>query len=884
MTTLNNVNKHHSNDVNNSGKTKNGDKRLDLAYSLKKTAIDTAIRFLLEKKKSNNGRLPHLSVEKVIHDLGTSGYVVDRNFINYKLGIAQKKLKELNDIETNKLVIEVEDIEKNRVGGRPVGINMFTKKELAATKRTCINDITKTYVDAITKARGFGNSGTSRTKKFFLKDLIESKWIEYDLVHKIPMVHEDTIRNRFKNKISPDCKHRGTPSPLAKMEDILVEIIVQMGQMFQPMTVAETIKLANDLIDGTRCQELLSRMKSKRCKYLPAEDCKKVGKGWWEGFNRRHEDKLITKRGQKFAHNRADWTKEEYISQMYDCMYDQFVIAGVAEEVKPKVGYDKQGNIVEGDLIYGLPSEIKITHPEFILFADETGCNTNQKHDGHYGGQKFMVGRGTVPKEPCVTQDKHFTVLGFTAASGDPVCCVIIFTGEKKDIPLSWTTGIDIQVEPIVDENNNVLLVEGNFGEGKYMPSGPTCVFRGKRIPMLPLISPSGGITGQLLVEILMYLDKLEVYERIPGGPVPVIVLDGHDSRLELCFLEYINDPAHYWYVSIGVPYATALWQVGDSPEQNGEFKMKLSEAKRRLVRYKDDRNIPRGICNEDIIPLLNFSWPSSFGRIRTNKKAIAERGWYPPNRILLLSKEIMEEKENQNNTVSTAAIVDIQAIHESNIFDIRTDINTNKGTAKTILDAIVRHRARTGGRRAIKNSMDRGKCILKEIDSSRRMTAGLLVSNGIHSLNHPSVIERVRCKKRKEKNLEERKRKKIRDENKQTFRGVRELRTNKPDMQKWNHKDCCIFIKYKREKKDGVNPKTIAELRERCISISSRTSPHCSDAEDDTVMLSEDDVDDELSIATDVLLLPMFPSHEIVPPILLFTDVDDTDIDHISL
>ena len=58
-----------------------------------------------------------------------------------------------------------------------------------------------------------------------------------------------------------------------------------------------------------------------------------------------------------------------------------------------------------------------------------------------------------------------------------------------------------------------------------------------------------------------------------------------------------------------GVPYATSYWQVGDSAEQNGMFKMKLGEAKRKLVSL--------------------------------NSKAIAEQGWYPPNRNLLLHKDI---------------------------------------------------------------------------------------------------------------------------------------------------------------------------------------------------------------------------------------------------
>ena len=38
-----------------------------------------------------------------------------------------------------------------------------------------------------------------------------------------------------------------------------------------------------------------------------------------------------------------------------------------------------------------LAQPIKITKPEWILFADESGFNTSQKKDGHVGGQRFVV-------------------------------------------------------------------------------------------------------------------------------------------------------------------------------------------------------------------------------------------------------------------------------------------------------------------------------------------------------------------------------------------------------------------------------------------------------------------------------------------------------------
>ena len=65
-------------------------------------------------------------------------------------------------------------------------------------------------------------------------------------------------------------------------------------------------------------------------KHLPLDECKKVGRGWWNGFRRRYGDHIVTKRGEKFEINRNDWYKEVYIRQMYDVIYDNMVDAGVS--------------------------------------------------------------------------------------------------------------------------------------------------------------------------------------------------------------------------------------------------------------------------------------------------------------------------------------------------------------------------------------------------------------------------------------------------------------------------------------------------------------------------------------------------------------------------
>jgi hypothetical protein len=82
----------------------------------------------------------------------------------------------------------------------------------------------------------------------------------------------------------------------------------------------------------------------------------------------------------------------------------------------------------------------------------------------------------------------------------------------------------------------------------------------------------------------LAYLDSLHIFDRSTGLS-PFLILDGHGSCFEFEFLEYINKAEHKWNVNIGLPYGTSYWQVGDSTEQNGCFKMALSKRKEALAK-----------------------------------------------------------------------------------------------------------------------------------------------------------------------------------------------------------------------------------------------------------------------------------------------------------
>jgi hypothetical protein len=354
---------------------------------------------------------------------------------------------------------------------------------------------------------------------------------------------------------------------------------------------------------------------------LRKEELQQVG---GEAFLRRHKDRLVTKRGKKFALSRSDWTTLPNIKQMYEVIYNEMVDANVAVTLQNPIFTDINGKPKDDKTKrFGLKQNIKITKPEWILFANESGFNTSQKKDGHVGGQKFVIERGTTPQIMASMTDHKFTLLLFTSASGKAVDCCIIFQG-KGDVPATWRTGVDLTVIPILTEDGKELDLELNFGEGKYYAGGPRCKCNGKVVDCLAYTSKSGGITREILVEILTYFDSIDLFPCVPGGPIPMLIVDGHQSCLAPVFVDYINNKKNTWKVCLGIPYATTLWQVGDASEQNGMVKLEWYHEKRELLTWKYSNNLPCVIRPEDVMPLINKIFYKSYNNLANNKKAVA--------------------------------------------------------------------------------------------------------------------------------------------------------------------------------------------------------------------------------------------------------------------
>jgi hypothetical protein len=99
------------------------------------------------------------------------------------------------------------------------------------------------------------------------------------------------------------------------------------------------------------------------------------------------------------------------------------------------------------------------------------------------------------------------------------------------------------------------------------------------------------------------------------------------------------------WTCCIGVPYGTSMWQVGDSTEQDGTFKIESKKAKAATVMSKIRAGLPPTLERTGIVHIVNIAWKSSFARVATNKRAISARGWDPINYVLLDDPELQEKR-----------------------------------------------------------------------------------------------------------------------------------------------------------------------------------------------------------------------------------------------
>jgi hypothetical protein len=90
------------------------------------------------------------------------------------------------------------------------------------------------------------------------------------------------------------------------------------------------------------------------------------------------------------------------------------------------------------------------------------------------------------------------------------------------------------------------------------------------------------------------------------------------------------------WFVCLGAPYGTHIWQVADLSQMNGAYKMALMVENCYYFKALTTKLNKRGFSTTNILHLVSKAWTKCFARLNTGKKAILQRGWNSLTYVLL--------------------------------------------------------------------------------------------------------------------------------------------------------------------------------------------------------------------------------------------------------
>ena len=147
---------------------------------------------------------------------------------------------------------------------------------------------------------------------------------------------------------------------------------------------------------------------------------------------------------------------------------------------------------------------------------DEVGSNLSQEGDNANGCERHMSAPNKVPYQSAATKNHRFTNIGITRLDGEPLMCVTIIAGKKRDVAIE--TGIEWDMldefdDYYIEDEDDYVFLKNNFGENGLLPGGPSCFYKGIEVPAFTTFSEGGGIDGNILCEIFKRIDDLGLYD-----------------------------------------------------------------------------------------------------------------------------------------------------------------------------------------------------------------------------------------------------------------------------------------------------------------------------------------------------------------------------------
>ncbi len=209
--------------------------------------------------------------------------------------------------------------------------------------------------------------------------------------------------------------------------------------------------MVNALIKDSPSAQKMLAYKKVHCGISSGE----IGVAYYTSFMSQHKEIWATC-PSKVDTNRAVWATYDNVQKMYEIIYEEMVLAGIAKKQDTKQWFSQDGSIVaSAEKAFGRASKYELIHPDELIIMDEVGSNRNMKKDGNRGGKVVIAEKRCRGKTKAVSTDIHYTALGLTLGTGEVLLCVIILPSEKDTINLTRITGIDIATMKTQQNNGN---------------------------------------------------------------------------------------------------------------------------------------------------------------------------------------------------------------------------------------------------------------------------------------------------------------------------------------------------------------------------------------------------------------------------------------------
>ena len=131
--------------------------------------------------------------------------------------------------------------------------------------------------------------------------------------------------------------HGGYILPMIKVEDKLVGLIIQLARIRHLLTSSSYLQLANDFISRTQTEKDVIDFKTKYYFNNSKDDERLSYRGYFKGFKKRNDHRIVSKRGQNYEMDRDNCTTYHNFSNMYDHSIEKMRDDGVAEKLDSPV-------------------------------------------------------------------------------------------------------------------------------------------------------------------------------------------------------------------------------------------------------------------------------------------------------------------------------------------------------------------------------------------------------------------------------------------------------------------------------------------------------------------------------------------------------------------